>query len=133
MAPGQATELLITGDETALPAVRGILASLGPRHRGRVLVEVGDPADAVGLTATHPGRTVELCRRPGRPLLDAVADWTRAHGAAAARLGDRFYAWNATESTRVARLRRMLHDAGVAPERVHAQGYWHDRPRPAAR
>lgn len=131
--PGPATEVLITGDETALPAVRGILAALPPHHRGRVLVEVGDPADAVGLTDAHPGVTVEVCRRPGRPLLDAVADWAGAHGGAAARLGEHFYAWNATESTRVARVRTLLHEAGVAPDRVHAQGYWHDRPRPAAR
>lgn len=131
--PGPATEVLITGDETALPAVRGILAALPPHHRGRVLVELGDPADAVGLAGTHPGVTVEICRRPGRSLLDAVTDWVETHGAAAARLGDRFYAWNATESTRVARVRSLLHEAGVAPDRVHAQGYWHDRPRPTAR
>ncbi len=131
--PGPATEVLITGDETALPAVRGILAALPPHHRARVLVEVGDPADAVGLAGAHPGVTVEVCRRPGRSLLEAVTDWVGTHGAAAARLGDRFYTWNATESTRVARVRGLLHEAGVAPDRVHAQGYWHDRPRPAAR
>lgn len=124
--PDVADSVLLVADEAALPALRGILAALGPGVGGTALVEVDDPADADGLTAP-PG--VAVTRLPRGGLLPAAEAWTRAHGGAAAVRGPRFYAWVAAESTRVARVRALLVGAGVAAGRVSAQGYWNDRPR----
>ncbi|GAA2860743.1 siderophore-interacting protein [Pseudonocardia halophobica] len=124
--PGAATSVLVAADEAALPALRGILASLGAGVGGTTLVEVGDPADAAGLPAP-PGVVTTLCARGG--LLAAVEEWVSVRGAAAAALGGEFYAWAATESSRVARVRTLLAGAGIAANRIHTQGYWHDRRR----
>lgn len=142
-APGLATRVLLAGDETAFPAIRGIVRGLHPSVRAWILLEVGDPADAAWLTAELPGHRVSVHRRSevgsggtgsgeaggGGALVAAVAAWTRAAGAGAAGLGDDFYAWLATESRQVGRLRDLLQRAGIEPGRVHSQGYWNDRAR----
>lgn len=123
--PGDADAVLLVADEAALPALRGILGALAPGVGGTALVEVDDPVDAV---AAPPGVTVTRLPRGG--LLAAAGAWVQEHGAAAAAHGPGFYAWVAAESTRVARVRALLVDAGMDPGRVSAQGYWNDRPRP---
>ncbi|MEV4845131.1 siderophore-interacting protein [Micromonospora matsumotoense] len=130
--PGPAMRVLIAADETAYPAVRGILPSLGPGVRATVLLEAGTVADAATLddvTASHP---VEVRLRGGAPggtvLTAMVGDWLAGHGPAAAAAEANFYAWTATESSRIAEVRRLFTEAGIDPERVHTQGYWHDRP-----
>ncbi|ARK04106.1 MULTISPECIES: siderophore-interacting protein [unclassified Cellulosimicrobium] len=135
--PGPAVgHVLLVADETSAPAVRGILASLGPDVRAHVLVEADDPADAPlgDVPATVRVEHVPRLRRRGaeRAVLGAVRDWAAVHGRSAASAGDGFYAWCATESATVARVRAELVAAGVARSRVHAQGYWHDRARPDA-
>ena len=131
-APGIAGNLLLAGDETTFPAVRNILASIGPTARVWLLLETADPADVAGVL---DGRHVDVrvvprgTRRGGSALAHAVEEWAAEHGAAAAEMGDRFYAWIVTESGRVHALRDMVRATGVAPGRIHAQGYWHDRPR----
>lgn len=70
-APPTVDDLLLVGDETALPAIASILADLPQQSRGRVFLEVPDPADIVDLAAP-PG--VEVCWLP------------RGHGAAGSRL-----------------------------------------------
>jgi NADPH-dependent ferric siderophore reductase len=132
-SPGAATQVLLAGDETAYPAIRGILAALPPSIRSTVVLEVGDPANADWLTREFPERPMTVhVRDPSHDrsaLLSAVADWTRGAGAPAAGLGAAFYAWLATESGRVAQLRDLLHRVGIAPAQVHSQGYWNERPR----
>ncbi|MGW9021979.1 siderophore-interacting protein [Leucobacter chromiiresistens] len=49
--PRDARRLLIVGDDTALPAIAGILASLDRSACARVILEVGDAADAALLDA----------------------------------------------------------------------------------
>ena len=128
--------VLLVGDESSAPAVRGILTSLRPDVRAHVLVEADDPADApVGdVPGTVRVEHVPRARRRGaeRAVLGAVRGWVAEHGRSAASAGDGFYAWCATESATVARVRAELVAAGVARSRVHAQGYWHDRARPDA-
>ena len=125
--------VLLVGDETSAPAVRGILASLRPDVRAHVLVEADDPADApVGdVPGTVRVEHVPRARRRGaeRAVLGAVRGWVAEHGRSAASAGDGFYAWCATESATVARVRAELVAAGIERSRVHAQGYWHDRAR----
>ena len=134
-SPGAATQVLLAGDETAYPAIRGIASALHPAIRTTIILEAGDPADAAWLTRDlHAHTTTVYLRGPaeGRSaLVDAVADWTRASGCAAAGLGSTFYAWLATESGRVAQLRDLLRGAGISPAQVHSQGYWNERPRGA--
>lgn len=48
-APGEAKDLLVIGDETALPAVARILAEWEPGRRGRVFVEVPSADDVLEL------------------------------------------------------------------------------------
>lgn len=132
-SPGAATRVLLAGDETAFPAIRGIVTALHPSVRTTIMLEVGDPFDAAWLMqdlGTRPA-TVHLRNHPDRQsaLVPAVQHWTRESGSAAAALGDTFYAWLATESGRVAQLRDLLHGAGIAPARVHSQGYWNERLR----
>ena len=135
-APGRAAEVLLAGDETAFPAIRGIALALRPAVHARILLEVGDPLDAVWLTddlAALPGLTVTVHDRGtdsgGSALVRAVEDWTRQHGAAAAAAETGFYAWLATESSQVATLRDLLHRTEIRSDRVHSQGYWNSRAR----
>lgn len=151
--PGEATELLLAGDETAAPAIASILESLPPTRTARAFIEVPTAADALPLRI---GRNVEvtwLARDGGEhgcALLPAVTGWLAAHpdvvAAAAAgrtqRLEDvdvdadilwdspeeaagGFYAWIAGESGVVKTLRRLLvRGHGIDRGRVAFMGYW---------
>lgn len=50
--PGSATDLLLAGDETAVPAILSIVSELPADARGHAFLEVPEPADA--LTAPGP-------------------------------------------------------------------------------
>ncbi|MEU9609759.1 siderophore-interacting protein [Streptomyces sp. NPDC048057] len=131
-SPGRADRFLLVGDETAFPAIRNIMSSLGPSARVRAVLEVGDAADVAVMGEPRAGHEVTAHRRRDGStgaLTAAVDAWIAERGAEAAALGEGFYAWLATESTRVAGLRDRLRAAGVPPHRIHAQGYWHDRVR----
>lgn len=84
--PGAATEVLIAGDETAVPAICAILESLSAGARGAVFREVQTSADILPATAPA-GVTVTWLPRDGDArnrfgvLLDAavrawIADWS---------------------------------------------------------
>ncbi len=136
--PGTARRLLLAGDETAAPAICGILESLDPRCEVDAFIEVPTAADALA-PALPPTSTTRLAwiarddRAHGVGLIDAVTAWTRTHGdvlerAAAPRPqvlddidvdrdllwdspedGDgEFYAWMAGEADTVKTLRRLL-------------------------
>ena len=85
---------------------------------------VGDVPGAVRVEHVPRHR-----RGAERAVLGAVRDWAAEHGRSAADAGTGFYAWCATESATVARVRAELVAAGIERSRVHAQGYWHDRAR----
>lgn len=76
--PGAATCFLLAGDETAVPGIAGILASLDDRHRVTVFVEVPGAADAHELP-TLARADVHWLARDGRErgalLQDAVSTW----------------------------------------------------------
>ena len=151
--PGDATHVLIAADETAYPAVRGILPSLGPKVRATLILEAGTREDIGTLDDVLAGHRVEVRlrgnarddnarggnasadnagagnTRGGDALVAGVDEWLAAFGSRAAANAGAFYAWAATESTRVARIRQLFASAGIPAARVHTQGYWHDRPR----
>ena len=95
LPPADASTFLIVGDETALPAIAGILESLDPAQAAvRVVLELGNPADAA-LIAAPDWVTVEVHERGertyGEALVAAVAaldDPAFAAGAAASELED---------------------------------------------
>lgn len=77
--PGGCDELLLAGDETAVPAVCAILESLGPGVRATAFLEVPEAGDALDVPlsdAEH--RIVWLPRGDGERgarLIAAVRDW----------------------------------------------------------
>jgi NADPH-dependent ferric siderophore reductase len=76
--PGDATEVLLGGDETAVPAICGILESLPAHVGGTAFLEVPDPEDI------QPIRTASGVR---------VAWLPRGHGAVGSRLLAAVHAW----------------------------------------
>jgi NADPH-dependent ferric siderophore reductase len=151
--PAGATELLLAGDETAVPAIAAILEALPAGTRAHALLEVPSDADVLdldlpaGVRATWlPRRCAAAGTRPrGALLTDAVL-------AAAARFGGPAtgdapntvdddllwevpaedagtpggrYAWLAGEAGMVTTLRRrLLGDHGLDRGCVAFMGYW---------
>lgn len=75
-------DLLIAGDETALPAIAAILERLDRVCTGTVLVEVPTGYDAVPLSAPTGMRVTFLPRdgaRHGELLVDAALAWRPSH------------------------------------------------------
>ncbi|MBW5423188.1 siderophore-interacting protein [Streptomyces sp. BG9H] len=114
--PPQDTDwLLLTADESALPAVAGILETLPPALPTRVWIEVHDLAD----------------RQPLPTKADAEIHWLTREGATtdAIRAADlpegTPYAWIAGESATVKAIRRhLVNDRAFDRKRVSFSGYW---------
>jgi len=152
--PGTATRLLLVGDETAVPAICGILESLDDDHDVDAFVEVPTAGDALAPSVTGSARVHWLAREGrahGMLLQAAVHAWTRESGALLARAAaprpqdladidvDRellwespvadpdgeFAAWMAGEAATIKSLRRLLvSELGVDRRRVAFMGYW---------
>ncbi|GLU46263.1 siderophore-interacting protein [Nocardiopsis ansamitocini] len=110
---------LIAGDETALPAIAGIMASLEHDDRAEVYIEVADAAEEQELAAP-PGVRVHWIHRsegPENGVLDAIR---RAELPA-----DLGHTWLAGESSVVTSVRRhLVNDRGVAKKDISFCGYW---------
>ena len=151
--PGSARRVLLAGDETAVPAICGILESLDETYDVDAFLEVPTADDALTLDVPPSFRVRWLAREGrdhGAALSAAVTGWTTASTdlltrAAAPRpqeLADvdvdaellwdspedaegEFYAWIAGESAMVKGLRRLLvQGCGVDRRRVAFMGYW---------
>jgi NADPH-dependent ferric siderophore reductase len=115
-----APELLLAGDETAIPAIAQLLEALPPDTPTRVLVEVADPAAELPLPAVE-GVTVSWHELPaGGDPGDALVGAVRA-----APFGADARVWAAGEAAAVQRIRRHLFEERGVPRR-HAvvRGYW---------
>ncbi|QSB06314.1 siderophore-interacting protein [Natronoglycomyces albus] len=152
--PGEAANLLLAGDETAAPAIAGILQRLPANRHATALIEVPTAADASAVAPAGPAH-VQILPREGAPvgskLEPALLAWAKENPALIAaasapgpqRLddidvdvdtlwesaagGDKgdFYAWLAGESAVIKRLRRLLVTAwGVDRSQVSFMGYW---------
>lgn len=139
--------LLLVGDETAVPAIASILATLPCGYVGRALIEV---PDALDVQVLRSGADIEVTwlprgsRRHGDPLRDAVRSavqagegsasprvedvaedellWERAAGV---RVAGAPYAWVAGEAGVVRDLRRYLVGEACLPRSsVTFMGYW---------
>ncbi|MEU1820712.1 siderophore-interacting protein [Streptomyces roseifaciens] len=109
--------VLITADETALPAVAGILAWLPAGTPARIWIEVPHPEDVQDLPTDAAAEITWLVRGAAEPVLSAVR---------AADLPDGTpYAWLAGESGTVRGLRRhLVNDRGIDRRTVTFTGYW---------
>jgi NADPH-dependent ferric siderophore reductase len=77
-APGTATELLLAGDETAVPAICSILETLPAGRRARAFVEVPGAEDFLDVALPEHAEITWLARdrRPhGELLVPAVRRW----------------------------------------------------------
>jgi iron complex transport system ATP-binding protein len=152
--PGDAREVLLVGDETAVPAVAAICAHLardegrGGSWRGRALLEVPSRADRLPITAP-PGLEVVWLPREGAPrgslLAGAVAeaappisrirpavedvdvDATILWETNPSGTVDGRFAWVAGEAGSLKPLRRwLLGPAGYGRDQVAIMGYWRE-------
>ena len=151
--PGTARRLLLVGDETAVPAIGGIVESLGAGHDVDVFVEVPHADDIPEWSTAANARVRGIAREDaphGELLIAAVQQWCAASADVLQRAsaprpqeladidvdtellwdspedadGD-FYAWMAGEAATVKTLRRLLVSAhGVDRKRVAFMGYW---------
>src|SRR5699024_10770822 len=119
--PSSSTCELLVGDESALPAIAGILTQAPPTLRGLVVVEVGDRGDIHDLTRPHGVEVVWTVRddddEPGSLAIDEV----RRRGVPDALT----YAYLAGPSSMATGLRRhLVRDCDVAKDLVSFTGYW---------
>lgn len=125
--PGDARRFLLIADETAFPALLGILRSLAPDVRADVIIECADAADDLVSAAAPLAARVQRVRRDSddsAAIERAVRAWGAEHGEGA-RSDAAFYAWIAGESGTTTTIRRYLTaDLGIEKEHVSFLGYW---------
>ncbi|MEU0939099.1 siderophore-interacting protein [Embleya sp. NPDC005971] len=124
LPPADADQLLIAGDETALPAVASILERLAPGTRAHVFVEVADRHEEQPLVAA-PDTDVRIrwlhrdtaIDADEDQLADAVCEFPWPDGTV--------HAWVAGEALTVRTIRRYLrNERGLNRDTLHAAGYW---------
>lgn len=121
LPPGQ--HLLIAGDETALPAIRRILALSDPDRTGTAFIEVGDPGDIQPLEAPENITITWLVRGVDRGWRDAVMAMSLP------MQGTDHFVWCAGKMASVRKVKSHFRDtAGLARSRGYFSGYWTDAP-----
>ncbi|GAA3490488.1 siderophore-interacting protein [Streptomyces cremeus] len=112
---------LLVGDESALPAILGILGSTPSDVPTEVYVELPDADDAQPV-ATRPGTTLHwLTRPPGTPVGDTALAAVRA----AAFPPGPGYAWTAGGRHLATGVRRhLVTERGFPKDAVTFTGYW---------
>ncbi|GLW80334.1 siderophore-interacting protein [Actinokineospora globicatena] len=119
--PADTAAYLVVGDETALPAITGIVASLPAGVAARVIVEVDSADEQQPLESAADLSVTWLHRGGAEPgtgtgLLDAVR---------AEPVDQRAYAWVAGESSAVQAIRALLVlERDLTKQRVYFSGYW---------
>ncbi|WP_213772468.1 siderophore-interacting protein [Bradyrhizobium sp. dw_78] len=113
---------LLFGDETALPAIGGILEALPAHARADVFVEVDDVGDEQTIDTVAAVNFNWLHRKGGgRSLSGSLVEAAKTLG----RPDENTVIWIAAESSIVTSLRKQaLSDWGADRRRLHAAGYW---------
>ncbi|WP_030624449.1 siderophore-interacting protein [Streptomyces sclerotialus] len=121
--PPQGTDwILLSGDETALPAIANILEWLTPGTKAKVWIEVEHAADRQELPSFADADITWLVREESAAdrterMVDAVRDAELPEGVP--------YAWIAGESGTVKALRRhLVKERGFDRRAVKFTGYW---------
>jgi NADPH-dependent ferric siderophore reductase len=122
--PGNSEDVLLAGDETAVPAISSILETLPPHIGGHAFLEVPDAADVLPL-ATPGGVRITWLNRDGGGAPRGLRLEQAVRGAVERNGGWRStYAWVGAEAGTVRTLRRCLVAAGVDPKSSEFRGYW---------
>lgn len=111
----------LVADETALPAVAGILASLPAHIRGTAVIELPDAGDAQELVRPE-GVEVQWAVREDPHAVPGIAAGVRAR--LLPEPGERYYGWACGESSLATAMRRHWLDRGVAKGDILFCGYW---------
>ena len=117
--PG-ASDYLLAGDETAIPAISQLLEHLPPTIPVRVLVEIADPSARLALPDRDHTDAMWLDlpagAPPGAALVEAVGT---------ADIGAATKVWVAGEAAALQRIRRVLfEDRGLTRSQAAVRGYW---------
>lgn len=114
--PPQDTDwVLLTADESALPAVAAILETLPPATPTRVWIEVHDLADKQELPTKADAEITWLTETGGTPAAIRAAELPSGTP----------YAWVTGESATVKTVRRhLVGDRGFDRKRISFSGYW---------
>ncbi|TDN41426.1 NADPH-dependent ferric siderophore reductase [Curtobacterium flaccumfaciens] len=118
--PDGTSEVVIAAEETGLPGVVGIAASLPRDTVGRIIQEVPTAADMRDLDAPVGVQVTWIVRQPGTvPGSGALAELQQYVPG-----DDRGYAFVVGESTLATEGRRHLHRAGLPKSRITFSGFW---------
>lgn len=121
--PAGSTRYLLAADETGMPAVAGILASLPRTAIGTAILELGDPADVQDLDAPDGVEVRWLVRAPGTRV--GQATHTALTEVSDDQLGPSAYAFVVGESALATGSRRYLvRERGLAKSAITFCGYW---------
>lgn len=121
LPPTDATTHLLVGDESALPAILGILRDATPDWRGDAIIEVANPDDRRDADVPAGATLTWVVREAGQPCGSAAADAAEKLDAPAEG-----YYYVAGPSAMVKRLRRHLVARGVPKPRIGFVGYWRE-------
>ena len=114
--PGR--DLLIAGDETALPAIRRILSHSAPDRQGRVLLEVESARDICDLPHPDAMEITWVLREKGSEL------WDHLENTDLPASQDR-YVWVAAEKELVRKAKKRFRDQlGLCHDRGYFAYYW---------
>ncbi|MDR1078145.1 MAG: siderophore-interacting protein, partial [Propionibacteriaceae bacterium] len=119
---GESDFQLLVGDESAQPAILGILRDLPRSARGLALIELPQAADAqpAEAPASFEVRWIDRSQRPGRPGQAALAELRGLDLPAAPAVA----AYLAGEQALVSGGRRHLVAAGWPKSKIEFVGYW---------
>ncbi|GIE95510.1 siderophore-interacting protein [Paractinoplanes rishiriensis] len=118
--PDFVDRIRLVGEESALPAIAGILGSLDAGVRGEAIIEIPAEADRQDLTAPAGVSVTWVVRQdhaavPGVAALAAAVALSPAPG---------MYGWVAGEQALASGLRRHWVATGVPKENIMFCGYW---------
>lgn len=112
-------DMLIAGDETALPAIRRILARSAPDRRGAVFLEVADETDRCDMPRPAGMSLTWVLRARGETL------WDHLHDRPAPQAGGARFVWIAAEKALVRKARaRFRDDLGLGSGEGYFAFYW---------
>ncbi|MCS6578713.1 NADPH-dependent ferric siderophore reductase [Curtobacterium sp. MCBA15_007] len=118
--PAGTSEVIVAAEETGLPGIVGIAASLPRDTVGRIIQEVPTAADIRDLDAPTGLQVTWIVRQPGAvPGSGALAELQRHVPS-----DDRGYAFVVGESKLATEGRRHLHRAGLPKSRITFSGFW---------
>lgn len=128
---GNARQVLLVGDETALPAIVNLLAQLAPDVTGDAWIEVPHRDDVREVVHPTGIRLRWFVRDEGQSALDAFPDagcppldLAESEPLWAEGTGGHWYLWAAGESGWVRRIRAIAKTSGRPLAQMSLMGYW---------